>query len=131
MFPFSFEEFLRFRHEPLPDVQRLTTLQKARLNVLLEAYLQQGGIPDALKYPELPLLRTLYEDVLNTVMLLPAIGWKRDGAAGTGLYLMSNPAGLVSFNKLKDQFHLGSVNTIKSYLDYMENSLAAFYGKPV
>ena len=39
---------------------------------------------------------------------------------------MSNPAGLVSFNKLKEQFHLGSVNTIKSYIDYMENSWLVF-----
>jgi predicted AAA+ superfamily ATPase len=41
-------------------------------------------------------------------------------------YLMSNPANLVSFNKLKDQFRLGSVNTIKSYIDYMENSWLVF-----
>ena len=41
-------------------------------------------------------------------------------------YLMSNPSGLVSFNKLKDQFRLGSVNTFKSYIDYMENSRLVF-----
>lgn len=126
LFPFSFEEFLRFRHEPLPDVQRLTTLQKARLNVLLEAYLQQGGIPDALKYPELPLLRTLYEDVLYRDI---AVRYRLEAVTALrelAFYLMSNPAGLVSFNKLKDQFHLGSVNTIKSYLDYMENSWLLF-----
>jgi uncharacterized protein len=39
---------------------------------------------------------------------------------------LSNPSGLVSFNKLKEQFHLGSVNTIKSYIDYMENSWLVF-----
>ena len=41
-------------------------------------------------------------------------------------YLISNPASLVSFNKLKEQLKLGSVNTISSYIDYMENSWLIF-----
>jgi len=41
-------------------------------------------------------------------------------------YLMSNPASLVSFNKLNERFRLGSVNTIKSYIDYLENSWLVF-----
>ncbi len=40
--------------------------------------------------------------------------------------LMSNPSNPVSFNKLKDQFRLGSVNTIKDYIGYMENSWLIF-----
>ncbi|MGB9585792.1 MAG: ATP-binding protein [Anaerolineales bacterium] len=48
LFPFSFGEFLRFRGEPWLDLQRLMTVEKARLNTLLEAYLYEGGIPDAL-----------------------------------------------------------------------------------
>ena len=84
------------------------------------------GIPEAIKYPEVPLLRSLYDDVLYrdiaTRYHLEAVTALKELA----FYLMSNPAGLVSFNKLKDQFHLGSVNTIKSYIDYMENSWLVF-----
>lgn len=126
LFPFSFSEYLQFRKEALPDLQCLTTAEKARLNNLLDAYLQSGGIPDALKYPELPLLRTLYDDVLYrdiaTRYRLEAVTALKELA----FYLMSNPSGMVSFNKLKDQFRLGSVNTIKSYIDYMENSWLVF-----
>ena len=39
---------------------------------------------------------------------------------------MSNPASLVSFNKLKEQLRLGSVNTVKNYIDYLENSWLFF-----
>jgi hypothetical protein len=39
---------------------------------------------------------------------------------------MSNPAGRVSFNKLKDQLRLGSVNTVKKYVEYLENSWLLF-----
>jgi len=122
LFPFSFREFLQFRGQPAPDLQRMTTADKGRLNSALDAYLQVGGIPDALKYPELALLRTLYDDVLYrdiaTRHHLDAITALKELA----FFLISNPANLVSFNKLKDQFHLGSVNTIKSYIVYMANS---------
>ena len=59
-----FFEFLQFRSEAIPNFQRMTTMDQARLNADLNAYLISGGIPDALKYPELPLLRSLYDDVL-------------------------------------------------------------------
>jgi hypothetical protein len=126
LFPFSFREFLEFRGQPAPDLQRMTTAGKGALKAALGAYLQMGGVPDALKYPELPLLRTLYDDVLYrdiaTRYHLDAVTALKELA----FYLMSNPACLVSFNKLKEQFHLGSVNTIKSYIDYMENSWLVF-----
>lgn len=126
LFPFSFREFLEFRGMPVPNLKRMTTAGRGALNSALGSYLQMGGIPEALKYPELPLLRTLYDDVLYrdiaTRYHLDAVTALKELA----FYLMSSPANLVSFNKLKGQFHLGSVNTIKSYIDYMENSWLIF-----
>lgn len=126
LFPFSFREFMAFQQRPFPDLNRLTTIELARLQQSLDEYVRLGGIPDPLKYPELPLLRTLYDDVLY-----------RDIATRYGIeevralkelafFLMSNPTGQVSYNKLKDQFRLGSVNTIKNYIEYLENSWLIF-----
>jgi len=126
LFPFSFAEFLNFRGEQLPDLQKMKMTDTARLNSLLNDYLKLGGIPDAVKYPELPLLRTLYDDVLYRDI---AARYRLDAVTALkelAFYLMSNPAGLFSYNKLKSQFQLGSVNTIKSYIDYMENSWLIF-----
>ncbi|MDO9230241.1 MAG: DUF4143 domain-containing protein [Syntrophales bacterium] len=39
---------------------------------------------------------------------------------------ISNPASLVSFNKLKEQLKLGSVNTVKNYIEYLEKSWLIF-----
>ena len=126
LFPFSFYEFLHFHGQAIPDLQRLKTVEIAQLKSSLERYLHAGGIPDALKYPELPLLRTLYDDVLYrdiaTRYRLEAVSALKELA----FYLMSNPAGKVSFNKLKERFRLGSVNTIKNYVDYMANSWLIF-----
>lgn len=126
LFPFSFREFLAFRSITAPDPARMTTVEQAQLQAALNTYLELGGIPDALKYPELPVLQTLYDDVLY-----------RDIATRSGIdrvmalrelafYLMSNPASLVSFNKLKQQLGLGSVNTVTSYIDQMQNGWLVF-----
>jgi predicted AAA+ superfamily ATPase len=126
LFPFSFTEYLQFQEEPIPNFNRMTTVERARLKAALHAYLQAGGIPDALKYPELPLLRTLYDDVLYrdiaTRHRIEAVAALKELA----FYLISNPASLVSFNKVKEQLKLGSVNTISSYIDFMENSWLLF-----
>jgi hypothetical protein len=126
LFPFSFAEFLRFKEYAIPDLARLTTVEIAHLQQELDEYLRLGGIPDPLKYPELPLLRTLYDDILYrdiaTRYRIEAVLALKELA----FYLMSNPTSPVSFNKLKEQFRLGSVNTIKNYIEYLENSWLIF-----
>jgi predicted AAA+ superfamily ATPase len=126
LFPFSFREYLEFRGEKVPDLNRMTTVDRARLQSSLQTYLESGGIPDVLKYPELPLLRTLYDDVLYRDI---ATRYRLDDVTAIrelAFYLISNPTSSISFNKLKEQFRLGSVNTIKNYIGYMENSWLVF-----
>ncbi len=126
LFPFSFTEFLRFRGIAVPDSARMTTLDHAHLQQALSEYLRSGGIPEALKYPELPLLRTLYDDVLYRHIATRYRIAEIRAFKELAYYVMSNPASLISFNKLKQQFQLGSVNTIKNYIEYLENSWLAF-----
>ncbi len=126
LFPFSFTEFLRFRQFDAPDLSRLTTLDMARLQQRLSEYLQVGGLPEPLKYPDLPLRRTLYDDVLYRDIAARYHIEEVRALKELAFYLMSNLAGLVSFNKLKEQLRLGSVNTVKNYFDYLENSWLIF-----
>lgn len=126
LFPFSFNEYLALRDEPAGDPAGWTTVERARMQSHLDAYLRQGGIPDALKYPELPLLRSLYDDVLYrdiaTRHRLDDVTTLKELA----FTLMSNPASPVSFNKLKERFRLGSVNTITRYIDFLADSWLLF-----
>jgi len=126
LFPFSFVEFLRFKEYAFPSLGRLTTSDTARLQRYLDEYLRLGGIPDALKYPDMPLLRTLYDDVLYRDIATRYRIVEVRALKELAFYLMSNPTGQVSFNKLKEQFRLGSVNTIKNYIEYLENSWLIF-----
>ncbi len=126
LFPFSFREFLFFRGETEVKSQQLSTIEKGRLSAALDTYLQQGGIADALKYPELPILKTLYDDVLFRDIATRYGLENVQALKELGLFLMSNPAGLVSFNKIKEHLRLGSVNTVTNYIEYLEDSWLLF-----
>lgn len=126
LFPFSFREFLLFKKEKIPDLRVLTTRQRGDLLRLVNEYILRGGIPDALKYPELKIHKTLYDDVLYRDI---ANRYKFDSMKSLKeltFYLVSNTSSMISFNKLKETLKLGSVNTIKSYIDYLENSWLFF-----
>jgi uncharacterized protein len=84
--------------------------------------MEMGGIPDALKYLDLSLLRTLYDDVLYRDIATRHQNESVTALQELAFYLISNPANLLSFNKLKEQLRLGSVNTVSSYIGYKENS---------
>jgi hypothetical protein len=126
LFPFSFAEFLRFRGYAAPNLARLTTVDGARLRGQLDEYLRLGGIPESLKYPELPLARTLYDDVLYRDIATRHRVEEVRALKELAYYLINNPASLVSYNKLKDQLRLGSVNTVKNYIGYLEDSWLLF-----
>ena len=126
LFPFSFTEFLHFRGYSIPDLALLTTGDKARMQRYLDEYLRLGGIHEPLKYPELPLLRILYDDVLYRDIATRYHIEEVQALKELAYYLISNPTIQVSYNKLKEQIRLGSVNTIKNYIHYMENSWLIF-----
>lgn len=126
LFPFSFREFLFFKEAKVPDLKILTTKQKGQLLKLTKEYILSGGIPDSLKYPELEIHKTLYDDVLYRDI---ATRYKLDNIKSLKeltFYLISNISTLISFNKLKELLGLGSVNTVKSYIEYLETSWLFF-----
>ncbi len=126
LFPFSFMEYLLFTGKTIPDFRKISTVERASYNRLFSDFLVQGGIPDALKYPDLPLLQSLYDDILYRDI---AARYKLDALTALrelAFFLISNPASMVSYNKLKERLRLGSVNTISNYMEYMQNSWLLF-----
>lgn len=126
LFPFSWEEYLTFNKISVPDLTRLTTIQRGRLKNAFSDYLKKGGIAQSLQYPELPIHKTLYDDIINRDIgaryKLPDTKPLRE----LTFYLLSNIASLVSYNKLKSLLQLGSVNTVSSYIGYLEASWLLF-----
>ncbi|MEI6886655.1 MAG: ATP-binding protein [bacterium] len=126
LFPFSFKEFLLFKEVEVPNLKVLTTNEKGHLLKLINEYIISGGIPDALKYPELEIYKTLYDDILYRDI---ATRYKLENVKSLkelAFYIVRNISTSVSYNKLKDLLKFGSVNTVISYIDYLENSWLFF-----
>jgi uncharacterized protein len=126
LFPFSFREFLLFRQVGLPDLDRPTTTSLAFLQAQLNRYLELGGIPQALQYPDLRLHQWLYDDILYRDIVARYHVSEIRALKELAFLLLSNPAGLVSFNKLKATLRLGSVNTVKNFVEYLQSSWLLF-----
>lgn len=126
LFPFSFNEFLSFKQVEVPDMQVLTTTERGLMKRICNEYVTSGGIPDSLKYPEIDVHQGLYNDVIYRDI---ATRYNIDNTKSLkelALYLLSNTSSLISYNKLKELLKLGSVNTIKNYIEYLENSWLFF-----
>lgn len=126
VFPFSFREYLSYRKFKIPKTDILTTTQRGKLLKYQSEYMSSGGIPDALKYPDINLHKTLYDDVLYRDI---ATRYRLDNIKELkelSFYLISNISSLVSFNKLKELLMLGSVNSVKAYVEYLETSWLFF-----
>jgi predicted AAA+ superfamily ATPase len=123
LFPFSFREYLGFKHiEPVVT----TTTQSAHLKRALHEYLQSGGIPDALKYPEDNFCGQLYQDIIYRDISARYSIDSLKNLKELSLFLASNVGRPLSFNKLRQMLMLGSVNTVKTYIDYLEASWLYF-----
>jgi len=126
LYPFSFREFLSFKGFKLKKDSLSLTKERAVIKKYFNEYLRGGGMPEYLKYKESVVLKRVYEDILyrDIVVRHEIKGVK--SLRELSLYFMSNMASMFTYNGLKETFHLGSSNTIKSYVDYLEDSFLIF-----
>jgi hypothetical protein len=126
LYPFSFKEYLDFNRLENISKKILTTRDKGVLQRKMREYLNSGGIAEALKYPDVEVLKTLYNDVIHRDIVSRYNLENVKSLKELTQYLASNVATLVSFNKLKELIKLGSVNTVKAYFDYLDSSWLFF-----
>ncbi len=113
LFPFSYEEFLKF------------TLQKPD-NDSFSRYLNQGGFPEYLKYKKSAILQELFNDIILRDIVVRHKLRSPQAIKEIALYLLSNVGTEFSFNSLAKTFNLGSTNTATAYVSYLEESYLLF-----
>lgn len=126
LYPFSFKEFLDFKGYEFTKENLCQTVERAKIKKFFNEYLKKGGMPEFLKYKDKEVLKKVYEDILYRDIVARYEIKETKILRELALYFLTNLAGLVSYNKLKNFLKLGSVNTIKSYTDYLENSFLIF-----
>ena len=109
LFPFSFREFNRFR-ELKPSADSLMQ------------YLDTGGFPEFVKQGLNEILNHVFDDILIRDIAVRYGLREIKTLQRLALYLVSNVGNLVTANRLKSMFEVGSVNTITEYLAHLEDS---------
>lgn len=123
--PFSFSEYLEFNSIKISDEHLYKTEERATVKGYFVKYLYGGGIPEFVTYQEPEILSRIYEDIIIKDIAV------RYGIANLNemrelyQYLVTNFANRFSFNKLKNIIGLGSVNTVKNYVNFLSDTYFA------
>src|SRR3989338_237068 len=123
--PFSFSEFLELREFNIEKDSVYKTESKVEIKKYFEEYLIGGGMPEYLIYNDPELLTRVYED---TIIKDIAVRYKVKNIVVLKQlysYLISNFANKFSFNSLKKITDINSVNTIKKFIHYLEETYFA------
>lgn len=126
LFPFSFSEFLKFKNISYTEQDFYITKKIAVFKNLFEEYYDIGGIPDYMKYQRKELIQQIYEDILFKDILVRYNLTDEKSLRELSKYLISNIGKEFSYNKLKDFLSLGSSNTVKKYISFLESSYLIF-----
>ncbi len=125
LLPFSFREYLsviKFNE----DIE--TTKGKSILKKELESYINIGGFPEIIVDKENPkvYLRELYRKIIERDIISRYNISYRKTFREIAFTLINNPGRKISYNRIKNQFKLGSEHTIKNYLSYLEEAYIIF-----
>ena len=122
LYPFSFGEYLDLiGHEP----EIYLTSSIAKIKDHLREYLKIGGIPDAYRFGETYLLTLVGDIIERDIISRYRIRYVRE-LHEIARYLMSNYSREISYNKIARISKIKSVNTVKNYVHYLENSYLLF-----
>lgn len=125
LYPFSFHEFLKYKKVEVHH-HSLNASSRGTLKSYFNQYVENGGMPEYLKYDNEEILKQVYDDVLYRDI---AVRYKLNEIKSlreTALFLISNISNKISYNNIKNILKLGSVNTVIKYAEYLENSFLFF-----
>ena len=114
LFPFSFSEFRTFR-DAAPDKESVL------------AYLRTGDFPEYVKSGLEEVLHHLFEDILIRDIAVRYGVRDVKTLQRLALYLVSNVGKLVTGNRLKSLFEVGSTSTIMDYLSHLEYTYLFYF----
>ena len=113
LFPFSFYEMLNFSSSD-PTIEAFTK------------YSQDGGFPEYLKFHNIEILHQLFRDIISRDIVARYLIREQRKMLELAIYLVTNSGNEFSYNRLKNLFQLGSVNTAISYISHLEDSYLLF-----
>lgn len=125
-FPFSFGEFLTFKNYKLQKNNFYQTEKRAVIKSFFQEYLRLGGYPEIIKINDPTLLEQYFKDIIYRD-ILPRYSIKKiKEIRELCLFLASNLASIHSYYKLQRLIGVKSINTVKTYLEILEEAFLFF-----
>lgn len=126
LLPFSFREYLLLHGVTINENSFLITQEKALLKRSFNEFVENGGMPEYLEYKNPLVLQNVYENILYKDVITRYEIKEVKAMRELALDLLSNIGTPLSYTKLKNTLGLGSVNTVKNYIHYLENAYLIF-----
>lgn len=113
LFPFSYQEFLKFRTEKAGSKS-------------FGRYIMGGGFPEYLKYGKDEILQELFNDIVMRDIVVRHNLRSTKSIKEMALFLLTNIGTEFSYNNLAKIFNLGSTNSAVAFVSYLEDSYMLF-----
>lgn len=126
LLPFSFREYLRYHKSAYNEKSFLITQEKAILKKFFNEFLENGGMPEYLEHKNPLVLQNVYENIIYKDVIVRYELKEVKAMRELALNLLSNIGTPISYTNIKNNLDLGSVNTVKNYIHYLENSYLIF-----
>ncbi|MEA3342739.1 MAG: ATP-binding protein [archaeon] len=132
LYPFSFYEYLRYIGLTYTDEDLYMPDKIGEIKNRLLEYIESGGFPEPLKYPELEkrYLTDLYNAIITKDIITRYNVRYSKTLKDLATYLISNYSSEITYNKLKNIFNAKSVHTIENYVSYIEEAYLIFQVYP-
>lgn len=118
LFPFSFREFLGSNNIQVNDI--LTTEKTVVVKNKFDVWFKDGGFPEAIVSP---FKKTYLQDLFNKIIsrdILQRYNLRNPkGIKQLATIMIESVGQELSYRKLASSLKLGSMNTIKKYIDYL------------
>lgn len=114
LFPFSYPEYLLFKGQENNSSS-------------YEVYLQNGGFPEYLDSEKTEILQSLLKDIVYRDIAIRYNIKNTRSLMDITLFLISNVGKEFTFNSIRNNFSIGSANTVSDYLTWLQDSYLFFF----
>jgi predicted AAA+ superfamily ATPase len=123
LYPFSFKEVLKFKKI---DTKSQSTKNKGLINNAFDEYVKHGGFPEIIKGEDPhAYISSLFDSIISRDIFYRYSIQHTRSFKDVSLYLINNFSREISFNRIKNIFGIGSENTVKNYVSYLEEAYLA------
>ena len=123
--PFSFREFLKLKNIAIDEKSVYLTEKRAIIKNCFEEYLINGGMPEYTKFNDIEILERNFNDILLKDIISRYKVEDVNALRELYQFLITNFACRFSYNSLTKSVKISSVNTIKKYITYLEETYFA------